>query len=151
MSGSAVFSATIEEITSSTPKHATVSNQSRARSDKPARAKSLSWPGWVKALATRHPLQRSSCAVRDHFGRGFETNSLVSRRRGRLRRRGPDQQLFDHRGGPAAEFLATEAGYRRIHQHVSRDREADDERTHQPDPLQRVVGGGGDQFGRHLL
>jgi len=45
MSGSAVFSATIEEITSSTPKHATVSNQSRARSDKPARAKSLSWPG----------------------------------------------------------------------------------------------------------
>src|SRR6202042_11364 len=95
----------------------------------------------------------------------FETNSLVSSSHhgavdpagspaqltSGLGWRRPDQQLGDYRGGPAAEFLATEAGHRRIHQHVSRDREADDERTHQPDALDRVVGGGGDPFGRYLL
>ena len=61
MSGSAVFSATIEAITTSTPKHATVSNHSRARCDKPARAKSPLRAGWVIASTTRYPLQRCSC------------------------------------------------------------------------------------------
>jgi len=71
MSGSAVFSATIEEMTNSTPKHATVSNQSRVRVDRPASAKSLSWLGGAKASTTRHPLRR----IRS----GFETNRLEQR------------------------------------------------------------------------
>ena len=49
MSGSAVFSATIEEITSSTPKQSTVRSQTRARDDKPASAKS---PGGVRVNAS---------------------------------------------------------------------------------------------------
>src|ERR1700761_5137049 len=59
MSGSAVLSATIEAITNSTPKQATVSNHSLARDDKPARAKSPG-TGWVIASTTHPPLQPSA-------------------------------------------------------------------------------------------
>lgn len=71
ISGSAVFSATIEEMTNKTPKQAPVSTQTRADVDKPANAKSLPWLGGAKASTTRHPLRRIRCA--------FETGRLEQR------------------------------------------------------------------------
>jgi len=51
-----VFSATIEEMTNNTPRDATVSNQIRARVDKPASANSATSLGRAKVSTTRHPL-----------------------------------------------------------------------------------------------
>ena len=80
MSGSAVFSATIDEITSRTSTAATVNNQNRPNFDKEARLASISWSDRTKVSTMIVALFRS--AIFETNSLGTETDSLVTRSEG---------------------------------------------------------------------
>src|SRR4051795_7695133 len=71
MSGSAVLSATIDEMTSSTPSKVTVSNQTRARAEAPVIRASARSSCWVRVSITRRSLRRVRLP--------FETDRLQQR------------------------------------------------------------------------